>query len=237
MNSPRVIVVDGLIAAGKSELISKCLGPKLRELGYKVTEILEPVEIWKSSGLLQKFYEDPSRYGFQFQTFVFHTRVRSCQSAVNQNNESGITPDFYILERSVFDDRMFMLMLLETQTIQQHEYDTYMDLWTMRYENMPFSIDLFIYLRPSVDETMKRLLKRSRSEESSVSREYQEALLRKHDDFLGFPVITGCKDGEIDTTLSDIVGTHVLHLNTDEDFINDDEVKTDIVNLVLNKFK
>jgi deoxyadenosine/deoxycytidine kinase len=228
MASPKVVVVDGLIAAGKSTLISNCLAPKLREKGFVVVEVLEPVELWKSSGLLQKFYDDPSRYGFQFQTFVFHTRVRACQNAVKEAKAQGITPDIYLLERSVFDDRMFMLMLLESGNIQQHEYDTYMDLWTMRRENMPFDIDLFIYLKPSVDETMKRLHVRNRSEESGVSREYQEGLQRKHDEFLNGLYISGLRNGIPDPTLEDIVGTPILHFNTNDNFIDDEGVKEEL---------
>jgi len=228
MASPKVVVVDGLIAAGKSALISKCLAPKLREKGYVVVEVLEPVDLWKSSGLLQMFYDDPSRYGFQFQAFVFHTRVRACQNAVKEAQSQGITPDIYLLERSVFDDRMFMLMLLESGKIQQHEYDTYMDLWTMRRENMPFDIDLFIYLKPSVDETMKRLQIRNRSEESSVSREYQEGLQRKHDEFLNGLYISGLRNNIPDPTLEDIVGTPILHFNTNDNFIDDESVKEEL---------
>lgn len=221
---PHVIVVDGLIAAGKSNLIHRCLGPRLRSLGFSVVEILEPIEEWQKSGLLQLFYSDPSRYGFEFQTFVFHSRVRKCQEAVINDT------DFYILERSVFTDRIFMTMLLESGKIQQHEYDTYMDLWTMRRENMPFEVDLFIYLRPSLEETMRRLHIRNRSEEQSVSEHYQIDLLKKHDEFL---------DGEFirtdDTSIADIVNTPILHIDTNDDFITSPQVQIHITDQVLRK--
>lgn len=221
---PHVIVVDGLIAAGKSNLIHRCLGPRLRALGYSVVEILEPIEEWQRSGLLQLFYSDPSRYGFEFQAFVFHSRVRKCQEAMVEGT------DFYILERSVFTDRIFMTMLLESGKIQQHEYDTYMDLWTMRRENMPFGVDMFIYLRPSLEETMRRLHIRNRSEEQSVSEHYQIDLLKKHDEFLNGEFIR-----TDDTSLADIVNTPILHIDTNDDFITSPQVQNQITQQVLRK--
>lgn len=219
---PFVIVVDGLIAAGKSHLISECLVPRLNKMGYKTVGVLEPVEEWQRSGILEKFYGDPSRYGFQFQTFAFHSRVRSCQHAAEE-----VDVDFYILERSVFTDRIFMSMLLDSSTIEQHEYDTYMDLWTMRRENMPFGIDMFIYLRPSISEVMRRLKVRSRSEEGGVSLQYQIDLLKKHDDFLMHETVVHGDD--------DIVGTPILILDTDDNFINDSSVQDGIVRKVLDR--
>lgn len=232
-SKPIVLVVDGLIAAGKSTLISKCLGPTLRDRGYSVIEILEPVDEWKKSGMLQRYYSDPQKYAFQFQTHVFHTRVRACQKATHSAKKSDSTPHFYLLERSVFTDRIFMLMLLESGIVEQSEYDIYMDLWDMRKENMPFDIDAFIYLKPTIDEAMRRMEVRKRPEETGVSKEYQEALLRKHDEFLNGNTISGLHNDEHDSSLDDIKGKPVLHLDTDVDFVNDSEVKEQIVDGLL----
>lgn len=178
---PYVVVIDGIIGAGKSTLISKCLLPEMKRRGLSVTLVTEPVEKWKSSGALEQFYAAPARRAYQFQTRVFHDRIKEMQKQWESN---GTTSAIFILERSIFTDRIFMDMLFEAEQVDETEYRDYNELWTMWSKLMPCEPDLFIYLRPSLDATMARVAKRARVGEGSVSRTYQQGLLDKHDDFL-----------------------------------------------------
>jgi deoxyadenosine/deoxycytidine kinase len=215
-----VVVIDGVIGVGKTTLIEKCLVPMLTEREYRVTVVREPVDKWKESGSLQQFYKDPSRRAYQFQTRAFHDRIRECQE--QYKNYSKCT-DIFLLERSIFTDMLFMKMLLDSNTIDETEFRDYKDLWKMWEKLMPFTPDLFVYLRPDVEVAMERLHKRNREGET-VSIEYQKALQEKHDEFLGKDMVQ----------ISDSRYVPCLHLYTNENFVSDDLVKSYITERIMN---
>lgn len=217
-----VLVVDGIIGAGKTTLIQDCLVPLLSEWGLRITVVPEPVEKWKSSGRLKQFYEDPARRGYQFQTRAFHDRVKMSQEVFRKY---AAHTDVFLLERSVFTDLLFMESLHESGTIDDSEYEDYMDLWTMWEEVMPFRPDLFVYLKPDVDVAMDRLRERNRDGEAGVSKEYQIALEQKHDAFLGGKFVV----------ISDSHYIPCFHLSTNSDFRDDDSVKKEIASTFLEK--
>lgn len=217
-----VVVVDGIIGAGKTVLINKCFAPLLRNKGMTVTIVSEPVEIWKESGRLQQFYDDPSRRGFQFQIRAFHDRVRNSQAMFR---EHGGTTDIFILERSIFTDMLFMKSLYESGTVDKSEFEDYSSLWEMWREVMPFSPDLFVYLKPSIDVAMTRILERNRGEEVGVTKNYQEVLEQKHDDFF--------RRNNVDISTSKDVPCYKLF--TDENFRDNEDVKENIVNGLIDK--
>lgn len=218
----KVIVVDGIIGAGKTCLIENCLLPKLTEQGYRVKVILEPVEKWKECGALSQFYSDMERRSFQFQIRVFHDRIKECRRIYEQ---SLYKTDIFILERSIFTDVVFSKMLHQDGFIDDSEYREYKDLWEMWRELMPFTPDLFLYLRPDIDVAMDRLRLRGRDEEKNLSESYQEKLQKEHDNFFR----------------EDILGTNgienfeILKIETNENFKSDEKVKENIVNTVLHE--
>ncbi len=211
-----VIVVDGLIGAGKTVLIKDCLVPIFSKLGWRITVVDEPVEKWQKNGRLQQFYDDPRRRGYQFQTQAFHDRVRESQYKFEKYKDCT---DIFLLERSIFSDRFFAEMLFESGTMDKTEYEDYIELWTMWKEVMPFQPDLFIYLKPDIAVVMQRIKKRSRNEENSVTNEYQTLLQKKHDKFLGGDLVS-------------ITGSDVpcYHLYTNSNFRDDITVQKKIVN-------
>ena len=93
--TPIVVVVDGVIGAGKSTLIRECLIPYFIESGRTVTEVKEPVERWKKNGRLEQFYKDPKRRAYQFQTTAFHDRVHQCIKCYERHKN---TSNIFLLE-------------------------------------------------------------------------------------------------------------------------------------------
>ena len=178
---PFVLVIDGIIGAGKSTLVNRCIIPILGER-FNIVFIPEPIEEWKSSGRLEQFYSDPARRAYQFQTRVFHDRIKMVREYVSNAKKRGQV-DLYILERSIFTDTLFMKTLLEQGTIDRSEYDDYTQLWNMWVELMPIEIDLFLYLKPSLKTVMSRLALRNRKGEGGVSTEYQSILEKHHNEF------------------------------------------------------
>lgn len=172
MVRPLVIVVDGLIGAGKTTLVN-VLAEDLSRCGWRVTKVLEPVKEWQESGILQKYYDDQTRWGYTFQTNAFLTRVGAVKRAFKENSAST---DIFILERSVFSDRVFVSMLHKDGKMNDLEkklYDEWCDMWE---QVMPCRPDGFVYLDPGVSECTARLRARDRTEESGVGEDYQARL-------------------------------------------------------------
>ena len=179
-----VLVVDAIVGGGKSTLIYRCLLPYFMSKGYKVVVIGEPVEQWQKSGLFEKFYSDMKRWAYTFQTKAFQSRVRlTCETY----EKYGDSVDIYILERSIFSDRLFVEILVDQGLIDSMEKQLYDDWWSEWKRIMPIQPNLFLYFKPSVKLAMERVEKRARSKEevSGVTSAYQSLLAKKHDEHFG----------------------------------------------------
>jgi deoxyadenosine/deoxycytidine kinase len=179
----KVLVVDGFIGAGKTTLIG-ILSDFLSQKGLKVCTIYEPVDQWKSSGALARFYENVAQRAYEFQTYAFATRVKAIREAYNQNKNA----DIFILERSIYSDRYVF-----TEMLKKHFDKTltmmYNEWWNLFKEVLPreFWIEnvKFIYLRPTLETCMERVHIRDRVEEqSAVSSNYQHDLQIAYDIFM-----------------------------------------------------
>lgn len=174
----RLIIVDGIIGAGKTELC-RALAASLRSSGLVVSLALEPVDRWSEVGILEAFYADRARYGYSFQTFAFATRIKAIADAVRATPAA----DVYILERSPATDRIFME--LQRGLVPPVEMAMYAE-WCAAYESM-LPIDLskatVIFLKPQVETCMARQLARARSGESASMEAYQRVLQRAHEAF------------------------------------------------------
>lgn len=177
----KTIVIEGLIGAGKTSLLQI-----LEKEFPNACCVYEPVDLWKESGELEIFYnslknENPSVWAYRFQTYAFITRVMSIKKAVKENPDVTI----FFLERSIFSDKHFFIeMLHDTGVLNDRDYEMYNNWWEIWADTIPISPDGFIYLSPDLNECMKRLTNRNRSEETGVSIEYQEKLKQAHDNFL-----------------------------------------------------
>ena len=212
--TPLVIVIDGIIGAGKSSYI-QIIVTNLRAKGYKVTVVKELVDKWVESGILQKYYSDVSRYAYQFQTVAFVDRINENIKMFTENPDT----DIYILERSPISDKFFMELLHQQGKITDLEMKNYLDWSSLWYRLMPYTPTHFIYLRPSILTCMNRLKGRNRNGEENISEGYQIALQEKHDKFFSGDYIT------VDQTKAKFV-----ILNTDENFKDDLEIQTKMTN-------
>lgn len=215
---PKVLIVDGNIAAGKSSWIKTML-EELRKKDMKVCVVEEPVQLWEDIGILQKFYVDPQKYGYSFQTFVFITRI---QVALKKYEEYGDDIDLYILERSWFTDRLFGELGYKNGNINDLEYRMYQEWCDFHQKIVPFQPSGFVYLRCSAETSHARCLSRARDGEDSIALEYLQDLLAAHDTFF--------------TPQMNINGQTVpcLQIDTTENFLTNDTVKEKIYQQLLN---
>lgn len=174
--------VEGVIAAGKTALVD-ALAEELRARGRTVAVAREPVDAWRASGALARFYADPARHGYAFQTYVWATRVRAICAA----HEAAPDADVYLYERTPESDRLFMALL--RGTLPDHEHAMYAE-WCDAHRRalpVPMSGVTAVYLRTDLGDCGARLRARARAEEvgGGVSAEYLGRLAAAHDAWLG----------------------------------------------------
>lgn len=102
--------VEGNISVGKSTFLQRIANETL-ELRDLVEIVPEPIDKWQNVGpdhfnILDAFYNQPQRYAYTFQNYVFVTRVMQ-----ERESSGGIKP-LRLMERSVFSDRMVCILFL-----------------------------------------------------------------------------------------------------------------------------
>ena len=176
-NNKKFIVIDGIIGAGKTTFINLLI-ENYKKKGKKSHPIYEPVDIWKSTGALEYFYEDIPKNAYEFQTFTFITRIKRIIDEVVKNPDA----DYYILERTIFTDKYIFVELLKKELgpVKMNMYNMWWDMWTMLLKNIVF--DKWVLLDTSIDTSLDRIKKRNRSGEL-VDETYQRNLHKAHIDF------------------------------------------------------
>ena len=174
MQQQRVVSVEGNIGAGKSTLLQRLL-PFLPPLGGAI--VPEPVQEWSSSGLLQRFYDDPPRWAFSFQMFALMTRLRQAHDHHDHENARLL-----VVERSAGSDRhIFAAQCKASGLFTPAEGAVYDQVHEWLVVAPPQAI---VYLRCSPAVCYARVRQRARPEEAGITLAYLEALHRRHEDWL-----------------------------------------------------
>jgi deoxyadenosine/deoxycytidine kinase len=199
---PPILVVDGIISAGKTTLIENVV-PLLEEKGLKVAVIPECVDEWEKCGILNVFYNDPQRWGYTFQTKAFRDRVTKIKEVYEKRQHEV---DLFILERSPSTDRIFMRSMWRAGTVSDLEWELY-NQWCSLWSSLtPCKPTHSIYLRTDLDVTMERIKKRNRKGEEKITREYQMNLQDAHDEM--FMSSRENEDGEEESLTTLLVVDH-----------------------------
>jgi deoxyadenosine/deoxycytidine kinase len=215
-NNKKIIVIDGLIGAGKTTLINLLI-QKYKADGLKVCACLEPVELWRETGALEHFYKDVNAHAYEFQTFAYVTRIKSVLETLESNPDA----DIFILERSIFTDRYIFVEMLKDKLgpVRITMYNMWWDMWS---KLLPFKPSTWVFLDTSLQEANRRICIRDRSEESTVDIEYQRKLQETHTAFYNKLKADGEHVVIIDSALMD------------SNFINDNTVLNNIAVQVIN---
>lgn len=225
----KFIAIDGLIGAGKTTLI-RLVANYYRNQGINVHPIYEPVEMWQETGALDLFYSDIPAKCYEFQSFVYVTRVKKVIQEVLAHPEAEI----FILERTVFTDRYIFVEMLR-DLLGPTRMAMYTEWWDMWSCINPIHISKWVLLDVSLDESLRRIKARSRNEETGISTEYQTNLQAKHHEFytrLQDTLGTGTLEalGHKSTTASVLVIPPAL---MDVDYINNPEPLKEIAELII----
>jgi deoxyadenosine/deoxycytidine kinase len=157
------ITFEASISAGKSTLLSRL------QQDTRLPIFLEPIDKWT---LLNKFYENQSRYAFPFNTEVL-------LSMANWKNNTYDS----LYERSPLSCRwIFTQLQYESGDISKEE----LDIFDKLYNTFGWDQDVIIYIYTDPKICYERMKKRNRGCEESVSLDYLTNLHRKHEDMLEY---------------------------------------------------
>jgi deoxyguanosine kinase len=153
----RYIAVEGPIGVGKTSLVN-LLAERL-----KAMKTLEKVQ---ENPFLSHFYSDRRKYAFQTQMFFLLSRYNQ----LLQYHQMDLFQHSAVADYIFPKDRIFAYM-----TLSDHELELYEQVYSILHERIA-APDLVIYLQASTDVLMRRIKRRGRSYERSITRDYVDAL-------------------------------------------------------------
>lgn len=166
-----LIVLAGTIGAGKSSLAA-ALGEHLgTEVFYEAVD---------NNPVLDLYYQDPKKYAFLLQIFFLNKRFQSIKEAYKADNN--------VLDRSIFEDELFLTLNYKNGNVTKTELDIYKELLSNmleELEGMPKkSPDLLIYFDVSFEKMLERITKRGRSyEQIADNPDLYEYYQQVHDEY------------------------------------------------------
>jgi len=121
-------------------------------------------------------------YAFLMQVYLLNKRFAAIKQAMRDDDN--------VLDRSIYEDRIFMEMNFDQGNVTRLEWDTYKDLFANMMEELPFaahkkSPDLMVLIRVDYDTMIRRITARGRpfeqvGQDPSLERYYRD-LLRYYD--------------------------------------------------------
>lgn len=165
-----MIILAGVVGSGKSTIskrLSDALGTKL---------MMEPVD---TNPILDKYYADPEKYGYLLQMYFLNQRYEMIVEALNDRNN--------VLDRSIYEDKLFAKINTDTGSISQLEYETYChthDILINELKKHTEEPDLLVYLDVDFDKMLSNIVKRGRDyEQFSQNDELYQYYKRMHDEY------------------------------------------------------
>ena len=177
-----LISIDGNIGSGKSTLMGEL--EIIFNDNKNIVFLKEPTKEWENITdenditILQKFYENPSKYGFSFQIMAYISRLKIMKEEFDKNPNA-----IFITERSLFTDKfVFAKMLFDSGNIELVNYKIYLE-WFNTFAN-EFPVKKVIYVNTNPDICHQRIEKRSRTGESNIPIEYLQNCHKYHNNML-----------------------------------------------------
>ncbi|MDK6809615.1 deoxynucleoside kinase [Ligilactobacillus agilis] len=186
-----MITLSGIIGSGKSsltEILAQELGTKAYYEPVKDNPVL-PI-FYKGNEIAAKKRAQGDKdatnpYAYLLQTFFLNRRFAMIKAAMAEDNN--------ILDRSIYEDEIFMKMNTEMGNATEVEYDIYKSLLNNMMEELPFaahkkSPDLMITIKVSYETMIKRIEKRGRDYEQIKTDpslvDYYHRLLKHYDTWM-----------------------------------------------------
>ena len=164
MAKAKYIVVEGPIGVGKTSL-AKILADE-----FQSRRLFERVE---DNPFLSKFYQSRETYAFQNQTFFLLSRYRQQIELGQQDLFTEGTVSDYLFAK----DQIFAALTLSTE-----ELNLYQQIYALLNTRVP-KPDLVVYLQARPEVLYKRVKKRDKKYEKSVTFEYLTEVAQAYNQF------------------------------------------------------
>jgi deoxyguanosine kinase len=158
------IVIEGPLGVGKTSLAHK-----LAER-FNAQILLENIE---DNPFLEKFYQNPKRYGFQIQIFFL---LRRYQHSL-ELDQKGLFKSAIITDYLFDKDRIFAKVNLDDK-----EFWLYEQMFQLLKKRVPVP-DLVIFLQTKTEVLMERIRKRNKDYEKPISFKYLDEINQAFNDF------------------------------------------------------
>src|SRR5699024_5097688 len=123
---------------------------------------------------LEDFYADMSKWSFALQIYFLGSRVRQ----VKEIRESGKD---IVQDRTIYEDaHIFAENLNDMQLLTDRDFNNYSSVFNLM-KSFVSAPDLLIYLKSDVPNLVKKIYKRGRDYESSISIDYLSKLNLKYE--------------------------------------------------------
>ena len=175
----RIISIEGNIGTGKTTFLQS-LREHFRDR-EDVCFLDEPVDLWMSckdqeGNILEHYYKDQKKYGFQFQMMAYISRLSILRKALDNPKYKYI-----ISERSLFTDKhIFCKMLYDDGIIEEIGFQIY-SMWFEEF--ISFSSFIPVYLRTLPEVSYERVYARARQGET-IPLEYLQKCHNYHEAWL-----------------------------------------------------
>jgi deoxyadenosine/deoxycytidine kinase len=164
----RLILVAGNIGSGKTSLTER-IGERL---GWKTA-----YESVSDNPYLPDFYGNMKAWSFHLQVFFLGHRAQQHLDLFEDSQSA-------IIDRSIYEDAYIFARALHSMgNINERDYLTYRQVFDIVTRNLP-APSLLIYLKAPVELLVKRIQKRGREMETSISADYLNLLDSYYTDWI-----------------------------------------------------
>lgn len=162
------IAITGNIGAGKTTLTNMLA----KHYGWEAQ--FEDVD---DNPYLSDFYADMSQWSFALQIYFLGSRFRQ----IKEIRESGKN---IIQDRTIYEDaHIFAENLYDMELLSERDFNNYFSIFKLM-KSFVSAPDLLIYLRSDVPNLVKKIFKRGRDYEASISIEYLAKLNEKYEKWI-----------------------------------------------------
>lgn len=166
INKFHYINITGNIGSGSTTLCKKLAEYFSFEVNYSNAH---------NDPFLSQFY-DSNKFAFQSQMYIL---LQSLKKNKNLKYDSNIFQDYTIYEHN----QVYAKTMLESNLLNDLEYDMLNDVFDMNLQQI-HKPELLIYLKVDTKVSYRRIVKRGRNNEKSISIAWLEKLEKKYQEFI-----------------------------------------------------
>lgn len=162
------IAIAGNIGSGKTTLT------ELLTKRYDAKSYYEDL----SNPYINDFYEDMSRWSFQFQLWFLGSRIQQTFDMLEDGSQTVVQ------DRTIYEDaHIFAQNLHDMSLMSARDFGTYMKIFNLQSHIIP-KPDVLIYLKASIPTLVRQIRKRGREYEQNIDVGYLTRLNDKYNNWI-----------------------------------------------------